>query len=188
MGLPEIDCTKCASEMVCVAIGTNLLLPVAPSIMGRFLNGIEVDPEAIIKKKFSDVKKHIDDSDLRKIGKIAASIDSRKDQCSKAPGLRWRLLDIGFAALGVFLLWSGWAKDNDFAAWLPLLFLPAAFAAGYPFACFLLALGHMKLAINWARWKAKRRKAKAAKAKNASDDVKISTFIAKARAAIEENP
>ena len=147
MGLPAIDCVACASEVVCVSIGTNLLLPVAPSIMGRFLKGIEVDPATIIKKRFADVKKHIDDADLRKIGEIASAITSRKDRCNETPGLGWRLLDIGFAAVGVFLLWSGWAKDKTIAAWHPLLFLPAAIAAGYPFACFLSALGRMNLAI-----------------------------------------
>lgn len=186
MDIPDFDFVSYASDVVCVSIGANLLLPVAPAIMSRFFRGIEVDPDKIVDQNFSeDIQSYLTDKDLGKIGSKAVSI-SRRQQLGQndVPGLFWRVLDVGFAILGVFLLWSGWVADKCIAPWIPLLFLPVIVAAGWPFICYVCSIVGLKRQIWLARFCAWFRKWRDNKARASDSDTEIADFVAKAKQAI----
>lgn len=155
MSLPEFNFVAHASDVVCVSIGANLLLPVAPTIMSRFFSGIEVDPDKIIEQNFSEeLRSYIKDDDIRRIGKRAVMIKRRQDKGASAPGLFWRVLDVVFASIGVLLLWSGWVDRPAVAKWALLLFLPVLVAAGWPFLCYICAIVRLKGCIKFAVFRA----------------------------------
>lgn len=185
MSFPEFDFIAHASDVVCVSIGANLLLPVAPAIMGMFFRGIEVDADKIVEQNFTeDLQFYIEDEDLKKIGKKAVSVKRKQDIGCNAPGLFWRVMDVVFAAIGLFLLWSGWIKNEHVAFWCPLLFFPALVAAGWPFLCYLVAQVWLRWYIHTARCHAKRKKKLDERSKIVANDTEIADFVAKAKQAI----
>lgn len=187
MDWPAFDFASHASEVVCVAIGTNLLLPVAPEIMFRFFRGIETNPDKIIGRNFSeDIQSYLDDKDLQKIGETAVSIRHRQTKEKDAPGLGWRVADVVFAVLGVFLLWSGLIDNTWVALLCPLLFAPAVIATGWPFACFAWSLARLNWRISKARRHATRKMKRLTKRRGATADVEIDDFVSKAKQAISE--
>ena len=185
MGWPAFNLVKHAPEVVCVAIGTNLLLPVAPAIMHRFFRGIEVDPDKIIKKNFSkDIRAYIGEKSLRKIGEHVESVRRRQAEGRDAPGLGWRVADVAFAILGVFLLWSGWIDDDLVAKFCPLLFAPPMIAAGWPFLCFLCALVRFRSCIRIAKLRAQATKVVLGWLGATTGDSNITDFVVQAKEAI----
>lgn len=188
MHLPAFDLTRHASEVVCVAIGINLLLPVAPAIARRFFDGIDVDPDKIIGKKFrADLQDFLDEKDIQKIGVCAVSIMHRQSKRDASPGLAWRILDVLFACIGVFLLWSGWIDNPCVAKFCALLFIPPLVAAGWPFACFLCAFLRLNFHVAMASFHAWRKKRRIGRKKNVdATGAEIDDFVEKAKAAIAE--
>lgn len=184
MTLPDCDFVKHASEVVCVSIGANLLLPVAPTIMGRFFSGIEVDPDKIIEQNFSEeLRSYIKDGDIRRIGKSAVAIKRRQDKGYDSPGLFWRVMDVVFALIGVVLLWTGWI-DHPFVARKTLwLFSPVLIAAGWPFLFYICAITRLNFWIRVAvffAWLGKH-----SDKKNADkNDAEIADFVARAKQSI----
>ena len=102
------------------------------------------------------------------------------------PGLFWRVLDVCFAAFGVFLLWSGWIKDNRVAPWGLVLFLPVLIAAGWPFICYVCSIAGLKRRILFARIRAWFRKWRDRKAAASANDADISAFVDQAKQAISK--
>lgn len=198
MSFPEFDFIAHASDVVCVSIGANLLLPVAPAIMSRFFSGIEVDPDRIIEQNFSEeLRSYIRDDDIRRIGKMAVAIKRRQYRGENFPGLLWRILDVMFALIGVFLLWSGWVDCPAVAKWALLLFLPVLVAAGWPFLCYIYAIVYLKGLIKFAAFRAwftafcawftafRAQFSKVCDKNNVADsDTEIADFVAKAKQAI----
>lgn len=184
MSLPEFNFIAHVSDVVCVSIGANLLLPVAPTIMSRFFSGIEVDPDRIIEQNFSEeLRSYIKDDDIRRIGKMAVAIKRRQDKGEKSPGLLWRVLDVLFALIGVFLLWSGWVDCPAVAKWAPLLFIPVLVAAGWPFLCYIYAIVHLKGRIKFAVFSAWLSKV-CDKNNVADNDTEIADFVVRAKKTI----
>lgn len=184
MSLPEFNFIAHVSDVVCVSIGANLLLPVAPTIMSRFFSGIEVDPDRIIEQNFSEeLRSYIKDDDIRRIGKMAVAIKRRQDKGEKSPGLLWRVLDVLFALIGVFLLWSGWVDCPAVAKWAPLLFIPVLVAAGWPFLCYIYAIVHLKGRIKFAVFRAWLSKV-CDKNNVADNDTEIADFVVRAKKTI----
>lgn len=182
--MPQVDHVANAANLVCVAIGANLLLPVAPSIMGRFFDGIEIDADKIVTNKFGDVRKYVCEDDIADIGTIASSVKRRREACQKNPGLLWRIVDVLFAVAGIVLLWLGWTKDETVAAWCPILFLPLLIAAGYPFTCFVCTLIRLKWNIFWTRRHAISKMKAEKKKKDQSEDKFREAFINQAKTAL----
>ncbi len=184
MSLPAFNFAAHASDMVCASIGANLLLPVAPTIMSRFFSGIEVDPDKIIEQNFSEeLRSYIKDDDIRRIGKRAVAIKRRQDKGENSPGLFWRVLDVVFASVGVFLLWSGWVDCPAVAKCTPLLFLPVLVAAGWPFLCYICAIVRLKGCIEFAALRAWFGKL-CDKNNVADNDTEIADFVARAKRTI----
>ena len=176
--MPEFDPAANAANLVCVSIGANLLLPVAPSIMSRFFKGIEIDGEKIVTENFNDVRKYVCEEDVAEIGTLASSVERRREDCTNDPGLAWRIIDVVFAVLGILILWSGWTKDETIAKWVcPFLFLPLVLAAGHPFLVFLSILIRLKWKIHTTRSHAIKKMKADRKKKALSDDKIRSTFI-----------
>ena len=182
--MPQVDHVANAANLVCVAIGANLLLPVAPSIMGRFFDGIEIDADKIVTNKFGDVRKYVCEDDIADIRTIASSVKRRREACQKNPGLLWRIVDVLFAVAGIVLLWLGWTKDETVAAWCPILFLPLLIAAGYPFTCFVCTLIRLKWNIFWTRRHAISKMKAEKKKKDQSEDKFREAFINQAKTAL----
>ncbi len=184
MSLPAFNFVAHASDVVCVSIGANLLLPVAPAIMSRFFSGIEVDPDKIIANNFSEeLRSYIKDDDIRRIGKRAVAIKRRQEKGENSPGLFWRVLDVVFALVGVFLLWSGWVDCPAVAKWSPLLFLPVLIAAGWPFLCYICAIVRLKGCIKYAAFRAWFGKL-CDKSNVADNNTEIADFVARAKQSI----
>lgn len=188
MDIPAFNFVAHASDVVCVSIGANLLLPVAPAIMSRFFSGIEVDPDKIIANNFSeDLQSYLTDDDLKNIGAKAVAISHRQQAGqNNTPGLFWRVLDVCFAAFGVFLLWSGWINDGRVAPWSPVLFLPVLVAAGWPFICYVCSIAGLKRRIFFARSRARFRKWRDRKAESSANDADITAFVDQAKQAISK--
>ena len=184
MGLPPFDFSAHASDVVCVAIGVDLLLPIAPAIMGRFLSGIKLDPKEIVRDKFGGLSKFLDDDDLTDLGKIVVQINRDKCKCQSSPGLGWRIFDVAFAIAGIFLLWSGWIDDKAIAKWSSILFLPAVLAVCYPLFCVIISIAKFNWSVFWARCHAKSNmKRELAKTKR-SEDSDVSGFVEQVKAEI----
>lgn len=137
--MPDFCFTKHASEVVCVSIGANLLLPIASTILSNLLSGIKTDPTAIVQENFTNQKlfKFITDSDLKKIGKRAAKIDFLRESCKNKQGLWSLVFEFVAAFVGLFLLWSGWVDDENIAPYCGLLCLPPVFEVVPPFMRYL---------------------------------------------------
>lgn len=184
MSFPEFNFVAHASEVVCVSIGANLLLPVAPAIMNRFFSGIEVDSDKIVEQNFGEeLCAYIREEDLRRIGKRAVAIKRRQSEGKDSPGLFWRTIDVLFAMAGVFLLWSGWIDIPVVAKWGLLLFMPVAVAAGWPFFCYVCSIVCLKGLIKFAvfrAWVGKLRD----KNKVSTNDKEIADFVEQAKRSI----
>ena len=184
MDFTEFNFVAHASEVVCVSIGANLLLPVAPAIMSRFFSGIEVDSDKIVEQNFSDeLCAYIREENLRRIGKRAVAIKRRQSEGNDSPGLFWRFVDVLFAMAGVFLLWSGWIDIPVMAKWGLLLFMPVAVAAGWPFFCYICSIASLKGFIKFAvlrAWVGRLRD----KNKVSTNDKEIAGFVEQAKRSI----
>lgn len=113
----------CAPEVVCVAVGANLLFPIAWRFTSALTRALSTDAARIVTKKFRRYKRHIRDSDVETIGLCAELIrQEQRDARRGQPRLYWILLDTLGVAAGVIALWTGAAKYVG--AYSALFFLP----------------------------------------------------------------
>lgn len=111
------------ADVVNLAIGVNLLFPVASSFLKCFLDGLEIEPEKIAEKYLDN--QSATSGDLEEIAVAAqAVVIERTKGCPLAWG--WWVADLLTAGLGIFLLLSGWV--DRIGLWCLLLFLPACIA------------------------------------------------------------
>lgn len=136
MDWPDFDFVKHASEVVCVAIGANLLLPIVPSILRNMMSSIETDPEKIAKTKFKDLIEYISEDDLKHVGKVAKTVQAKIEECRCGQGWGWKTAELATAAFGVFMLWSNWIKEPFMAKWCIVLFLPPIAVVAIAYACY----------------------------------------------------
>lgn len=145
---PDFDLSSHASEVVCVSIGANLLLPAAPSILSKLLVGIDTNPKHIVSRtlvKNTGLTDYVMCKDFETIGRLASNINSIRERCDRMPGLVWKTIDFMSAFLGFFLLWSGWVGDPHVSKWCGLLILPSVFAVLRPFVIYLF----FRLRLSW---------------------------------------
>ena len=111
------------SDVVNMAIGINLLFPVASSFLKCFLDGIEIEPEKIVEKYFEN--QSVTSEELQEVAIAAKSISDERTKCSPL-SWGWWLADAIAACIGILLLLSGW--EDRVGLWCLLLFLPALLA------------------------------------------------------------
>lgn len=179
-GLPEINCVRHASEVVCVSIGANLLLPMAPGILRRFLEDIETDPGKIVQTEFAGVADCLCEKDLKAIGVACQKVEKRKSECACASGRYWRYSEVLSAFIGVFILWSNWIEIPCIAAWCPILLMPAVVAVAWPCLCYNWHLFRLQRAIKKAFRHARKQKRQQNKEREIDNDEYINQFVTNA--------
>ena len=92
------------SDVVNMAIGINLLFPVASSFLKCFLDGIEIEPEKIVEKYFEN--QSVTSEELQEVAIAAKSISDERTKCSPL-SWGWWLADAIAACIGILLLLSG---------------------------------------------------------------------------------
>lgn len=130
-----------APELVCVAIGVNLLFPVAPVILGKLLPSLETD----VNKLFKDAQKgqFLVERDVADLKAVFDEILKERERCSSSK-FGWPVWDGIAVVLGVVLLWSGLV--DFFGGWCVLLFLPGIAAVVHAWRRFyLLKKKHSKV-------------------------------------------
>lgn len=121
------------SDVVGIAVGVCILLPVAPTFLKRFLEDIDIDAERITKRHFRE-QKHVRQPDLERIAVCAKAIEDEKRRCNPL-AWGWMVIDVVSAAIGILLLWSGLV---EFAGkWVILLFLPPVGAVACSYSRYL---------------------------------------------------
>lgn len=111
------------SDVVNIAIGINLLFPVASSFLKCFLDGLEIDPEVIAEKYLGNLS--ATSGELEAIAVAAHAIEIERSRCSPL-SWRWWLADLIAACIGMTILLAGW--DACVGLWCLLLFLPVCLA------------------------------------------------------------
>lgn len=113
-----------ASELVCVAIGVNLLFPIAPNILQKFLRALKADTEKVFQGLLGDVK-FLRERDISELNELSTAILEEQKRCMEGK-LGWPVIDVVAVIIGILLLWTGLV---DFlGGWCILLFLPAVVA------------------------------------------------------------
>ncbi|MBE6395571.1 MAG: hypothetical protein E7046_01025 [Lentisphaerae bacterium] len=113
---PGINTAQHVSEVVSIAIGLNLLLPVASSFLKCLLDGIEIEPSKIIENDFNG--RCPTPEDLTKIAVAAQEIELERSKCCPL-SWRWWTADCIFAIVGILLLLFGWVDSIGFhCLWL----------------------------------------------------------------------
>ena len=180
--MPPINSVNHAAEVVCVAIGVNLLLPVAPNILKKYLEYIDTSASSIVKTRFAGVAEYLSDNDFKAIAVACKEVEERRKSCSRTPGTAWCFAEIFMVVVGVFLLWSNWIEQPTVAKWCPLLFLPSVFAVTDPIFCYLKIRRPLSKAIKAALRNAEEAKRKR-DSENAGNDEYIVGFVDEARQA-----
>ena len=106
-----------------MAVGVNLLFPVASSFLKCFLDGIEIEPEKIVEKYFDN--QAVTPEELQEVAIAAKAVSDERTKCSPL-AWGWWLADAITAGIGILLLLSGW--EDCVGLWCLLLFLPAVLA------------------------------------------------------------
>lgn len=119
-----LDFSAHASEVVCVAIGANLLFPAAPSLLSRFLSNLETEPDRVLRDVLGPTLK-AEQHDIAEIADAGKRIAGIRTRCLH-PGLAGSLADCTAAVLGVLLLWTGLV--DALGGWNILLFAPCLYA------------------------------------------------------------
>lgn len=184
--MPPMNFINHASEVVCVAIGANLLLPVAPSILKKYLDCVDTSASNIIKTKFKGVADFLHDEDFKLIGVACKKVEDRRSRCNCKPGLKWYAAEILMAVLGVFLLWSNWVEQPIIAAWCPLLFLPVVFAVAWPYGCYAWLRWPLSRAIRISLKNAREAKRRCESERAVNNDDYIVDFVEEARQAARQ--
>lgn len=120
-----IDKIHHVPDVVNLAIGVNLLFPVASSFLRCFLDGLEVDPKKIVERYLDN--QAATSSELEEIAVAALAIEVERSKCSPL-AWGWWLMDFLVACAGVLLLLTGWVDSIGLLCLL--LFLPACLAVG----------------------------------------------------------
>lgn len=114
------------ADVVNVAIGVNLLLPVASSFLKCFLDGLEIEPEKIVERHLDN--QAVTSGELEEIAVAALAIETEKNKSSPL-AWGWWVADIAATFAGIWLLLSGLV--DCVGLWCLLLFLPACLAIGW---------------------------------------------------------
>ena len=114
------------ADVVAMAVGINLLFPVASSFLKCFLDGIEIEPEKIVEKYFEN--QSVTPEELQEVAIAAKAISDERSKCSPL-AWGWWLADAIAACIGILLLLSGW--EDYVGLWCLLLFLPVFLAIGW---------------------------------------------------------
>lgn len=161
-------------DVVNVAIGVNLLLPVASSFLKCLLDGLEVEPEKIVENHFYG--QTVTSGELQEIAVAAQAIEIERSKCSPL-AWGWWIADLLAACAGIGLLLSGLA--DHVGVLCLLLFLPAILAMG------LAVVKYSKLRKNFLGVIDRVKKQAAARKKGASSYVV--NYVKKCEAAIKRN-
>ena len=111
------------ADVVNLAVGVNLLLPVASSFLKCFLDGLEIEPEKIVEKHFDN--QAVTSGELEEIAVAAQAIEIEKAKSSPLAWWWW-VADLLTACFGIWLLLSG--KVDQVGVLCLGLFLPAILA------------------------------------------------------------
>ena len=111
------------ADVVNMAVGINLLFPVASSFLKCFLDGVEIEPERIVEKYFEN--QSVTSEELQEVAIAAKAISDERTKCSPL-AWGWWLADAIAAGIGILLLLSG--REDCIGLWCLLLFLPALLA------------------------------------------------------------
>ena len=122
--LPQgVSSAQHVSDVVNIAIGLNLLLPVASSFLKSLLDGVEIDPEKIVARHFKG--KDASSNELTEIAVAAQAIE--EERAKRIPlAWGWWIADAVAALTGIFLLLTGWV--DHVGLWCLILFLPIVIA------------------------------------------------------------
>lgn len=120
-----VDKVHHVPDVVNLAIGVNLLFPVASSFLKCFLDGIEIEPEKIAEKYLDN--QSASSSEIEEIAVAAQSVEIERSKCSPL-AWGWWLIDFLTACAGIVILLTGWA--DNIGLWCLFLFLPACLAIG----------------------------------------------------------
>lgn len=120
---PGVHSAQHVSDVVTIAIGLNLLLPVASSFLKCLLDGVEIDPEKIMDSNFKD--RDATSEELTEIAVAAQAIEEEKAKCNPL-SWGWWIFDVFAAVAGIAILLSGWV--DHIGLWCLLLFVPVVTA------------------------------------------------------------
>ncbi len=149
------------ADVVNIAIGVNLLLPVASSFLKCFLDGLEIAPEKIAEKHLGN--QDVTPDELAEIAVAAQAIENEREKCNPLAWWWW-LADLLAACAGLVLLLTGWV--DKIGLWSLFLFLPSCLAIG------LSVRKYLKLRNNFLGVIARVKELSATRKKTASSYVK----------------
>ena len=135
MDIPSwINFGKHASELVCVAIGVNLLFPAAPSFYKRFLKNVETNPQKLYRLHFGMFKGDLTAEEAKSIGEVAKPIEERR--CLECGHWIWTVLEIVAVMFGCASLWCGLV--DKLGGWVIALFVPVIMLMMWTGGCSLV--------------------------------------------------
>ena len=150
---PWFDFGKHASELVCVAVGMNLLFPAAPSFYKRFLKNVETDPAKIYRDNFAMFKGDLTSDEARRIGIKAKAVDDRRN--AESGHWVWITLELSAVVLGCLSLWCGIV--DKIGGWSVVLFLPVVLLIVCTWKCSRRCKNDLEKAIGEVRESVKER-------------------------------
>ena len=113
-----------ASELVCVAIGVNLLFPATPVILNKLLQTLTTNADKVFRELLGDIT-FLREHDIQELKILSDQISEERRNCS-VNWISWPVTDLIFATIGTLLLWTGFV--DLFGGWCILLFFPATVA------------------------------------------------------------
>lgn len=117
--------TAKAPELVCVAIGVNLLFPATPVILNKLLQNLTTNTDIVFRELLGNIT-FLRERDIQELRDLSDQISKERSRCA-VNWVSWPITDVVFAIIGVLLLWTGFV---DFVGgWCILLFIPATVAA-----------------------------------------------------------
>ncbi|MBR6734056.1 MAG: hypothetical protein IKL96_06625 [Kiritimatiellae bacterium] len=172
--LPQFNiAVKHAADVVDIAIGLNLIMPVASSLLRFFLDGIEIAPERIPEKYFDG--KDLTSENLTNIAVAAQEIERERQKCSPL-AWKWWFIDIATASAGIWLLLSG--VVDRVGIWCLGLFLPAVLATGCAAIKYARIRGRFMRAIDTAK--------KQAESRDKSNSVYVKAYTDRCKKALKK--
>lgn len=182
----QINCIKHASEVVCVAIGANLLLPVAPNILKKYLEYVDTSASNIIKTKFVGLTDYLSDDDFKAMAIACKKVDDCRKRCNCPQGMKWCYAELITVPVGVFLLWSNWIENPTIATWCPLLFLPVVLAVLCPYGCYVYFRRQLSRVVKTTLKNANKAKREQESENALNNNDFIVSFVEEARQAAEQ--
>lgn len=142
-----------ASELVCVAVGMNLLFPAAPSFYRRFLKNVETDPKKLYRQHFVVFKGDLTTEEAKRIGIKAKAVDDKR--CAECGNWVWTTLELSAVVFGCLSLWCGLV--DKIGGWSILLFLPVVSMIAWTWVCSWLCKRGLNRTIDEIRESVKNR-------------------------------